>query len=399
MGRLRVGVIYGGRSSEHEVSLASAAAIFSQIDRDRYEPVPLFIDKSGRWCIAEHPPSTESAATVIAGAREAAVPAAHAGAEVHLVAHPARHPLLSIARAAPESMEARGAGRAAVAELALDVFFPIVHGPCGEDGTLQGLLELANVPYVGAGVLASAVAMDKAVAKVLLRAHGLPVVPGLVVGGLEWELDRQGVVGRVEAALGYPLFVKPANLGSSVGVSRATDGDSLRTALDLAWTFDDKLVVEVAVPAAREIECSVLGNEAPEASVPGEVIPCGEFYDYEAKYLDDRSEIVIPARLSAERTKQVRTLAIDAYRALDCAGMARVDFLLDESGDRLYVNEANTLPGFTAISQYAKLWAASGLPYPALLDRLIGLAIERHRRRQRLRSSLTDEAVSVPRRP
>ncbi len=389
MGRLRVGVIYGGRSSEHEVSLASAAAIFSHIDRDRYEPVPLFIDKSGRWSIAARPPSTESAAAVITGARAAGALPADRGAEAHLVAHPARNPLLTIARDAPGA-HGNDLERATVAELALDVVFPIVHGPYGEDGTLQGLLELANMPYVGAGVLASAAAMDKAVAKVLLRAHGLPVVPGRVVGGLEWETDPDGAIGRLEAAFDYPLFVKPANLGSSVGVSRAVDSESLRAALALAWTFDDKLLVEVAVPAAREIECSVLGNEAPEASVPGEVIPSGEFYDYEAKYLDDRSEIVIPARLPAARTEQVRALAVDAYRALDGSGMARVDFLLDEAGDRLYVNEANTLPGFTAISQYAKLWAASGLPYPALIDRLIELALARHRRRQRLRTSLTE---------
>ena len=390
MRRLRVGVIYGGRSSEHEVSLASAAAIFSHIDRDRYEPVPLLIDKSGRWSIPARPPSTESAAAVIAGARAGALPAATT-AETHLVAHPARNPLLTIVRDAPAAVEGRDTERATVAELGLDVVFPIVHGPYGEDGTLQGLLELANVPYVGAGVLASAVAMDKAVAKVLLQAHGLPVVPGRVVGGLEWETDPDGVIERLEAALDYPLFVKPANLGSSVGVSRAADPGSLRAALGLAWTFDDKLVVEVAVPAAREIECSVLGNEFPEASVPGEVIPSGEFYDYEAKYLDDRSAIVIPARLSTARTEQVRALAIDAYRALDCGGMARVDFLLDEAGDRLYVNEANTLPGFTAISQYAKLWTASGLPYPALIDRLIELALARHRRRQRLRTSFTED--------
>jgi len=388
VGRLRVGVIYGGRSSEHEVSLASAAAIFSHIDRDRYEPVPLFIDKSGRWSIAARPPSAESAAVVIAGARAARALPADTGAEAHLVAHPARNPLLTIARDATGAAQGRDMDRATVAELALDVVFPIVHGPYGEDGTLQGLLELANVPYVGAGVLASAVAMDKAVAKVLLQAHGLPVVAGRIVGGLEWETDPDGVIEGIEAAFDYPLFVKPANLGSSVGVSRAVDTGSLRSALALAWTFDDKLVVEVAVAGAREIECSVLGNEAPEASVPGEVIPSGEFYDYESKYLDDRSEIVIPARLPAARTEQVRALAIDAYRALDCNGMARVDFLLDEAGDRLYVNEANTLPGFTAISQYAKLWAASGLPYPALIDRLIELALARHRRRQRLRTSL-----------
>ena len=381
-----MGVIYGGRSSEHEVSIASAAAVFGHIDRERYEPVPLFIDKAGRWSVAANPPATDSAAAVIAGARESGTRPADPGAEAHLVARPAERPLLTIARDAP----AAGGDRAAVTELALDVVFPIVHGPYGEDGTLQGLLELANVPYVGAGVLASAVAMDKAVAKVLLQARGLPVVPGRVVRGLDWEEDPDGEIERIEAAFDYPLFVKPANLGSSVGVSRAADGAGLRAALALAWTYDDKLLVEAAVPAPREIECSVLGNEAPEASVPGEVIPSGEFYDYEAKYLDGRSRIVVPARLPAARTEQVRALALDAYRALDGAGMARVDFLLDEAGGRLYVNEVNTLPGFTAISQYARLWAASGLPYPALIQRLIELALARHRRRQRLRTSLTE---------
>ena len=381
-----MGVIYGGRSSEHEVSIASAAAVFGHIDRERCEPVPLFIDKSGRWSVAANPPATDSAAAVIAGARESGTLPADPGAEAHLVARPAENPLLTIARDAP----AAAGGRAAVAELALDVVFPIVHGPYGEDGTLQGLLELANVPYVGAGVLASAVAMDKAVAKVLLQARGLPVVPGRVVRGLDWEEDPDGEVERIEAAFDYPLFVKPANLGSSVGVSRAADRAGLRAALALAWTYDDKLLVEAAVPAPREIECSVLGNEAPEASVPGEVIPSGEFYDYEAKYLDGRSRIVVPARLPEARTEQVRMLALDAYRALDGAGMARVDFLLDEAGGRLYVNEVNTLPGFTAISQYARLWAASGLPYPALIQRLIELALARHRRRQRLRTSLTE---------
>ena len=387
MGRLRVGVIYGGRSSEHEVSLASAAAIFNHIDRERYDPIPLFIERSGRWRLAVEPPSTASAAAVIARAREDAIlPAAAAGAEAHLVAHPADEPLLTLAGEAQVGDGAAAASRAIVDALALDVVFPIVHGPFGEDGTLQGLLELANVPYVGSGVLGSAVAMDKAVAKVLLRAHGLPVVPGCAVAGVDWENAPDRVIARIEAAFDYPLFVKPANLGSSVGVSRAADAPGLRAALALAWTFDDKLIVETAVPAAREIEVSVLGNEAPEASLPGEIIPSGDFYDYEAKYLDDRSEIIIPAPLPPARTEEVRRLAVDAYRALDCAGMARVDFLLDEAGDRLYVNEANTLPGFTTISQYARLWTASGLSYPALIDRLIGFALARHRRRRRLRS-------------
>lgn len=388
MKRLRVGVIYGGRSSEHEVSLASAASIFSQLDPERYEPIPLFIDRSGRWRVADRIPTTQSAGAVIEQARDVAAAPANAGVEAHLVAHPAAHPVLTFGRDGDADEAAGAVDRATVSGLALDVIFPIVHGPCGEDGTLQGLLELAGLPYVGAGVLASAVAMDKAVAKVLFASHGLPTVPGRVVTGVEWETDPDGVVERIEAAFEYPLFVKPTNLGSSVGVSKATDKPGLRDALALAWTFGDKLLAEVAVPGAREIECSVLGNEAPEASVPGEVVPAGEFYDYASKYLDDRSELIIPAPLSAERTAQVRALAVDAYRALDCSGMARVDFLLDESGDRLYVNEANTLPGFTTISQYAKLWEASGLTYPALLDRLIGLAMARHRRRRRLRSSL-----------
>lgn len=389
MKRLRVGVIYGGRSSEHEVSLASAAAICSQLDPARYEPVPLFIDRSGRWRVADRIPTTQSAGAVIEQARRAnGLPAPAQGeVEAHLVAHPAEHPILTIGRAGDGKEAVAAPAGTRVSGLALDVVFPIVHGPCGEDGTLQGLLELAGIPYVGAGVLASAVAMDKAVAKVLFAAHGLPTVPGRVVTGVEWEGDPDGVVDRIEAAFDYPLFVKPANLGSSVGVSKVSDRPALHSGLAHAWTFDDKLLVEVAVPDAREIECSVLGNDAPEASVPGEVVPAGEFYDYESKYLDDRSELLIPAPLSAERTAQVRALAVDAYRALDCTGMARVDFLLDEAADRLYVNEANTLPGFTTISQYAKLWEASGLPYPALLDRLIELALARHRRRLRLRSS------------
>jgi D-alanine-D-alanine ligase len=382
-------VIYGGRSGEHEVSLASAAAIFANLDRARYDPVPIRISRDGRWSVADHPPAVESAAQTIEQARTARPHAVPDGREVHPIAHPGDETLMVVGRGAGPPAPGNDGEQTLAGTLNLDAVFPIVHGPYGEDGTLQGLLELADIPYVGAGVVGSATGMDKAVMKALFAAAGLPIVKHETVLRRVWRNGRGKILVDLTTRLRYPLFVKPANLGSSVGVSRVKDGDSLRTALDLAWTFDDKLVVEVAVPAAREIECSVLGNEAPEASVPGEVIPSGEFYDYEAKYLDDRSEIVIPARLSPASTAQIRMLAIDAYRALDCAGMARVDFLFDESGDRLYVNEANTLPGFTAISQYAKLWAASGLPYPALIDRLIDLAIARHRRRQRLRSSLT----------
>ena len=265
----------------------------------------------------------------------------------------------------------------------------MVHGPYGEDGTLQGLLELANVPYVGAGVLGSAVAMDKAVAKTLLAARGLPQVDYRVVAGHEWDAAPDAVVARIEAALAYPVFVKPCNLGSSIGVSRAEDEEELRRALAHAREFDGKLLVEAAVAGAREIECAVLGNEAPEVSVPGEIVPSGAFYDYEAKYLRDDSRLLVPAPLPAGRAGEVRDLAAEAFRAVEAAGMARVDFLLPADGGRVYVNEVNTIPGFTTISMYAKLWEASGLSYGALLDRLIALALARHAAKQRLRTSAT----------
>ena len=402
MQRLRVGVIYGGRSSEHEVSVASAAAVFAHLDPARYEPVPIHIDRGGGWSLPERPPLESSARAVVEEARggSAGDPGGEPRPEAHLVAHPRRDTIVTIQReAAPdpgaeggESGPARppeGPQPARVAGLPLDVVFPVVHGPYGEDGTLQGLLELANVPYVGAGVLGSAAAMDKAVAKTLLAARGLPQVEHRVVPGSDWDSDPDGVVARVEAALGYPVFVKPCNLGSSIGVSRAADAAELRRGLAGAREFDHKLLVEAAVPDAREIECAVLGNERPEVSVAGEIVPAGDFYDYEAKYLDDRSELIIPARLPAGRADEVREMAAEAFRAVEGAGMARVDFLLSPAGDRIHVNEVNTIPGFTAISMYAKLWEASGLPYAALLDRLIELALARHAGKQRLRTSLT----------
>ena len=336
----------------------------------------------------------EGARRLGAGAAEGAVPGPdEAPVEAHLVAHPRRDTIVTIRReragrdagaGAPDGAGAGGAGGrggpgaagargggahpATVSGLALDVVFPVVHGPYGEDGTLQGLLELANVPYVGAGVLGSAVAMDKAVAKTLIAARGLPQVDHCVVAGPEWDADPGRVAARVEEALAYPVFVKPCNLGSSIGVSRASDGEELRRALARAREFDGKLLVEAAVADAREIECAVLGNDAPEVSVPGEIVPAGDFYDYDAKYLDDDAELVIPARLPAARADAVREMAAEAFRAVEGAGMARVDFLLAGAGDRIYVNEVNTIPGFTTISMYAKLWEASGLPYAALLE-------------------------------
>jgi D-alanine-D-alanine ligase len=390
--KLRVGIIYGGRSGEHEVSIASAAAVVQNLDKQRYEAIPIRIEKDGRWIIADRLPASSSAAEVIEQSRAqtarhlntaAASGApqqrlARGGREAHLVAHPSDEQIMTIERGSSP----------AITGLALDVVFPVLHGPYGEDGTVQGLLELANIPYVGAGVLSSAVGMDKAVAKLVFAAKGLPQVNYLQVLRSEWMAAPAKIRKDVSSQLGYPVFVKPANLGSSVGISKAKSDADLPAAIDMAAEFDRKVVIEAAVPNAREIEIAVLGNDNPDVSVPGEVIPSREFYDYEAKYLDDDSKTIIPADLPAAVTAEVKRLAIEVFRALDCAGMARVDFLMDRSTGKLYVNEINTIPGFTTISMYSKMWAASGVPYPELLDRLITLARERHAEKQLIRTSL-----------
>jgi D-alanine-D-alanine ligase len=357
--KLRVGVIYGGRSGEHEVSIASAASIFKHLDRGRYEPVPIRIEKDGRWALTAKAPTAISAAEVLKESSSEAL----------------------------QTIEPT----AAVSRSGVDVVFPVLHGTYGEDGTVQGLLELANVPYVGCGVLASAVGMDKSVMKKLFADRGLPVGPYTVVLRHEWKNDSGGITAKVRGDLRYPVFVKPANLGSSVGISKAKSDDDFRTAMELALQFDRKVVVEAAVPNAREIECAVLGNDEPEASVPGEVIPSREFYDYEAKYIDAASQTVIPAPLTDGQAADIRRMSIDAFKAVDGAGMARVDFLLSRDSGEIFLNEVNTIPGFTTISMYPKMWEASGLPYPQLLDRLIQLAIARHDEKQRLRTSITDE--------
>ena len=359
MKRVRVGVIYGGRSGEHEVSVVSAASIFKHLDRSRYEPVPIRIEKDGRWLLGAREPTALTAGDVQregpAGALQAAEPTTAVSGGV-------------------------------------DVVFPVLHGPYGEDGTVQGLLELANVPYVGAGVLGSALGMDKAAAKMIFAAHGLPIVPHLTVLSREWDTASGDVTSRVGRDLGYPVFVKPANLGSSVGISKAASERDLSTAMRLALEFDRKVVVEAGVPDAREIECGVLGNDDPQASLPGEIIVSHSdgFYSYEAKYLDpDGAVAKIPAELPPEVTARVRRLSVEAFRALDLAGMARVDFLLDGRSGGLFLNEVNTIPGFTAISMFPKMWEATGLAYPDLLDRLVTLALERHAHKQRLRTSRT----------
>jgi D-alanine-D-alanine ligase len=357
--RITIGIIFGGRSGEHEVSLVSAQGVMGAIDRDKYDVLPIGITKDGHWLISGDPMKALSSGEMAATSRAALLP------------EPSHQGLIRL-----EGQE-RGQKLTAVRAGELDVIFPVLHGPYGEDGTVQGLLELAGIPYVGAGVTASAVGMDKALFKDVMRAHGLPIVRHLVLKRKHWQAMPEEAVARIEAEIGYDCFVKPANLGSSVGISKACNRAQLRSALDEAARFDRKLLIEEAVDA-REIEVSVLGNDEPITSLPGEIIPCNDFYDYAAKYLDDESELLIPAPIPPEVAERVRQLAAQAYQAIDCAGMARADFLLDRHTDALYVNEVNTIPGFTPISMYSKLWEASGVSYPDLIDRLIQLALERH---------------------
>ena len=354
---LRVGIIYGGRSGEHEVSIASAASIFQHLNPERYQAVPIRIEKNGRWLLNCPVPKALTAAAVIA--EGAADP--------------------------PQFIEPS----AAVSAAALDVIFPVLHGPYGEDGTVQGLLELVNVPYVGAGVLGSAAGMDKAVMKVLFAASGLPIVPHLTVLHPSWRESGSTIAEQAADELRFPMFVKPANLGSSVGISKARSPTEFTDAMELALQFDRKVVIEAAVPHAREIECAVLGNDNPQASVPGEIVVSREFYDYEAKYVDERTQLIAPAPLSDAHATEIRRMALVAFQAVDGAGMSRVDFLIAGDSDQTFVNEVNTIPGFTTTSVYPKLWEASNVSYRDLLDRLITLAIERHDEKQHLRTSVT----------
>ncbi len=367
------------------MSVASAAAVLGHLDRTRFEPVPIRIEKSGRWTLVDRIPTAISAAEVIEQQRhEAGRP--RQLREAHLVAYPSDDAMLTIERS---TAPVDGAYAAEVTGLGLDVVFPVLHGPYGEDGCIQGLLELAGIAYVGAGVVGSAVGMDKGVMKTLFDAAGLPIVPHLVYTRAAWHRDPATAAARVSTALGYPVFVKPANLGSSVGVSKVKARDELDAAVALACEFDRKVVLEAAVPNARELECAVLGNDSPEASVVGEVIPSGEFYDYRAKYLESDSQVAIPASIDVELASRVQRLAVQAFASVEGAGMARVDFLLNDRTGDLVVNEVNTIPGFTAISQFPKLWEASGLSFGALVERLIELALERHAEKQRLRTSIT----------
>jgi D-alanine-D-alanine ligase len=384
--RLRVAVLYGGRSGEHEVSLASAAAVLANLDRKKYEPVGVRLEKDGRWILADRLPSASSAAEVIEQSRLDAG-RSRGGREVLLPPRPASDTLLVLNRQS-DSTDGDSTG-VTLTGLGVDVVFPVLHGPFGEDGTIQGLLELANVAYVGCGVLASAVGMDKLLMKTVFRASGLNVPDWVPVDRHAWKANEAGCAAQIEQNLAYPLFVKPANLGSSLGISKATNRAELLAAVAHAAEFDRRIVVECAVPNAREIECAVLGNGDPEASIGGEILPSREFYDYEAKYIDAGSRLEIPAVLDAPMMREIQQQAVRAFRAIDGAGLARVDFLLNRATGELFLNEINTMPGFTTISMYSKLWQASGKDYPVLVDRLIALAMERHSDKQSHRVSAT----------
>ena len=361
--RLRIGILFGGRSGEHEVSLASAASVIRGLDPDKYEAVPIGITKEGHWLIG-------------AGAQKMLPEVLKGGQRVMMTADPTDAALIPLDRS--------GGGQR------IDVVFPVMHGTFGEDGTIQGLLDLAGLPFVGAGVLGSAIGMDKDVSKRLLQVAKIPVVPWIAVQRADWERDPKDIQKAVEKKFKYPVFVKPATLGSSVGMTKVHSRAELAAALNLAAEFAMKILVEQCI-VGREIEVSVLGNHDPKASIPGEIVPHREFYDYTAKYLEEGSQILIPAKLKPAQVKTVQKYAVEAFRALELSGMARVDFFLEKRAGKIYLNEVNTIPGFTSISMYPKMWEASGIPFRELIDKLIELALEIHREKAR-----TKYAIELP---
>ncbi|PYT93960.1 MAG: D-alanine--D-alanine ligase A [Acidobacteria bacterium] len=361
--RLRVGILFGGRSGEHEVSLASAASVIRGLDPDKYEALPIGITKEGHW--------------LIGGAAQKMLPEVLKGGQrVMMTADPTDAALIPLDRS--------GGGQR------IDVVFPVMHGTFGEDGTIQGLLDLAGLPFVGAGVLGSAIGMDKDVAKRLLQVAKIPVVPWIAVQRADWERIPKEIQKAVEKKFKYPVFVKPATLGSSVGMTKVHSRAEFAGALNLAAGFAMKILVEQCV-VGREIEVSVLGNHDPKASIPGEIVPHREFYDYTAKYLEEGSQILIPAKLKPAQTNKIQKYAVEAFRALELNGMARVDFFVEKKAGKIYLNEVNTIPGFTSISMYPKMWEASGIPFRELIDKLIELALEMHREKAR-----TKYAIELP---
>ncbi len=376
--KIRVGLVFGGRSGEHEVSLASAKSVMENLDPEKYEVVPIGITKAGTWLLGTSPDKLIAAGQEVAD-EQRRMPGDASTQELTSVTFTGDP---TVGHLIPLQGNEQLGDRAAI-----DVIFPVLHGTYGEDGTLQGLLEMANVPYVGCGVLGAALGMDKEKMKMIFATAGLPNVNYLVFRRNRWERDPLAILDAIEQQIGYPNFVKPVNLGSSVGVNKAHNREELSSALRVAAEYDHKIIVEQGINC-RECECAVLGNDEPIASVVGEVVASNEFYDYSAKYINNKSQVIIPADISQSTAQEIRRHAVEAFLALDLSGLARVDFFIERETGKVYINEVNTLPGFTQISMYPKLWKASGLPYAELLDRLIALALERHADRQRNRTTL-----------
>lgn len=356
--KIRVGLIFGGRSGEHEVSFCSATSIIKAINKDKYTIVPIGITKEGRWISPQ-----DSELALQTGKIEGE-------SSVFLLNDPSGSALI-------RTDNNQRADKSLTLER-IDLIFPILHGPYGEDGTIQGFLELANIPYVGSGVASSSISMDKDFMKTIFQQRGLPILKWVTIKRKEWQKDKEKILSLIQAKFEYPLFVKPANLGSSVGITKVHKKEELDEAIDLASAYDRKILIEEGLEEAREIECGVLGNDEPLASVVGEVIPAGEFYDYNSKYIDGGTQLIIPAELPVNVSKKVQEIALHAFKAVDAVGMARVDFFVSKKENKIYLSEINTIPGFTSVSMYPRLWEASGVPYSELIDRLLQLALERH---------------------
>jgi D-alanine-D-alanine ligase len=356
--KIRVGLIFGGKSGEHEVSFCSASSIIKAINKDKYTVVPIGITKEGRWISPQ-----DSELALQSGKIEGKN-------TVILLSDPSGNALI-------RTDNTQRLEKSSTLER-VDVIFPILHGPYGEDGTIQGFLELANIPYVGSGVAASAISMDKDFMKTIFQQRGLPILKWITIKRKEWQKDKEKILSLIKNGFEYPLFIKPTNLGSSVGITKVHQEEELEGAIDLASSYDRKILIEEGLEEAREIECGVLGNDEPRTSVVGEVRPAGEFYDYDSKYLDEGTQLIIPADLPDGVSQEVQEIALHAFKAVDAAGMARVDFFVSKKENKIYLSEINTIPGFTSVSMYPRLWEASGIPYSELIDRLIQLALERH---------------------
>jgi D-alanine-D-alanine ligase len=356
--KIKVGLIFGGRSGEHEVSFCSASSIIKAIDKDKYTVVPIGITKEGRWISPQ-----DSELALQSGRIEGK-------STVILLNDPSGRALVRIDNN-------QRLDKSSVLEK-IDVIFPVLHGPYGEDGTVQGLLELADIPYVGAGVVASAISMDKDLMKTIFQQKGLPILKWMTIKRKKWQKDKEKILSLVQDDFEYPLFVKPTNLGSSIGITKVHKKEELDKAIDLAASYDRKILIEEGLEEVREIECGVLGNDEPQVSVVGEVRPAGEFYDYDSKYIDEETQLIVPTDLPEEVSGKVQQIALLAFKAVDVAGMARVDFFVSKKENKIYLSEINTIPGFTSVSMYPRLWEASGISYAGLIDRLIQLALERH---------------------